>query len=121
MIESIIPMTAGLLLDICGGYLIVQDFIQMIDRGTRTYHSFLDHVNKDQKSPDKIFDSLTQLQNKMIIFPNKIGSISVAYPEAWNMFYKQDTIKTIKFGFVFLSSGFILILIASWITYIETL
>lgn len=117
--ESIIPMTAGLLLDICGSYLIVQDFIQMVNRGTRTYHSILDHVNKNQTSPDKIIDNMEQLQNKMISFPNKIGSISVPYSSAWNMFSKKDTTNTIKWGFTFLSSGFILILIASWIDYLK--
>ncbi len=120
MIESIIPMTAGLLLDICGGYLIVQNFIQMVNRGTRTYHSILDHVNKDQKSPDKIIDNITQIQDKRISFPNKIGSISVSYTVAWNMFAKENTVKTIRWGFAFLSVGFFLILIASWINYIET-
>ncbi|MGY5147595.1 MAG: hypothetical protein ACW9W4_06325 [Candidatus Nitrosopumilus sp. bin_7KS] len=90
--ESIIPMTVGLLLDICGSFLIVKLILNNIQNSRffvgsdgKLWQSSMSNYHDDKKEYDR--------QNQAVI--------------------------DARYGFVFLSSGFILILIASWINYLN--
>lgn len=91
MIESIIPMTAGLLLDICGAFLVVKLFLTFA-KNSRF------HTDQDGKVhrwcgggnfDDELAEEIRQ----------------------------HRAVNDAKYGFTFLGTGFILILIASWIDY----
>jgi len=91
MMESIIFMTAGLLLDIMGSFLIV--------------HVFFNHAvnTKWRLEPD----------GKWLI-------TNGAKSDKEEFFRQAQAIIEAKLGFACLASGFFLIIIASWISYCET-
>lgn len=90
--ESIIPMTAGLLLDICGAFLIVKLFLTYA-KNSRFF------INED--------GILSQWTHSN--FKNE----SAEYDR------QKQAVSDARWGFVFLSTGFILILISSWINYLN--
>jgi hypothetical protein len=104
--ELIIPMTAGLLLDICGTLLILKPFMfiskNMRLRDYPSITSVAEEVGEDW------FYYIEELDKKI--------SEKNRDDRKKNQKYADD----VKWGFVFLAFGFFLILIASWINYIET-
>ncbi len=92
MIESIIPMTAGLLLDICGAFLIVKLFL-------------------DNPKTPPWYDVFT-VHGTVLRLPD------IKQNDADGEKKRQEKgISNAKFGFAFLICGFFLILIAGWINY----
>ena len=93
MIESIILMTAGLLLDICGAFLIVKLFLNHA-KNSRFF------TNKDGEvcrwhGEGNFEDELEEEKRQ------------------------EQSVSDARYGFAFLAIGFTLILIASWINYFE--
>lgn len=97
--ESIIPMTAGLLLDICGVFLILRPFLYGL---------------KQLLALERVW-FLTNFSDTETDWSNLISNIAKSQLNNFRTNYDM-----VYWGFGFLSSGFILILIASWINYIET-
>lgn len=101
--EAIIPITAGLLLDICGGFLIIQHLLYDVNTGTRAYHTAIEN-----------FDRFNSLVSEMARNsesgwdPNVKEELIVQYG------VMHVTSRTIQWGFVFLSFGFFLVLIGNW-------
>ena len=90
--ESIIPMTAGLLLDICGSFLIAKLFLSNI----RNSRFFMDSKGRTVQMAMSNFEN-DYAENKR----------------------QNQAVVDAKYGFTFLACGFFLILIASWITYLN--
>ena len=103
--DSIIPMTAGLLLDICGTLLILKPFM---------------FVSKNMRLRDypNLFSDFEIVGEDWFYYINELdGKISEKNRDDRKKSQKYSD--DVKWGFVFLSIGFFLILIASWINYLN--
>jgi len=101
--EWIIPMTAGLLLDICGAFLIVRDFLYFVNRNSRIQRA---QIELDERQKDRM--------------KKGEAGVFVGDPfdtQTWNMLYDLDPRHDIRWGFIFLFSGFVLQIIANIINY----
>lgn len=108
MVESIIPMTAGLLLDICGTFLILRPYMDFNKgRSIEEYQGF-SHLVKHAGQNNWAF-FLDELAGKLSRQITRNVDDRIRHAEA------------VKWGFIFLSVGFFLILIASWVDYFEIL
>lgn len=99
--EGIIPMTAGLLLDIFGVLLISQKF--------GLHHNIATRVKIALKEDE---DKIDKHELSMYIDPRTHPT------SAWNNKYMNIQWSDARIGFYFIVSGFFLILVASWVDYL---
>lgn len=98
-------MTAGLLLDICGTLLILKPFM---------------FVSKNMRLRDyALLSSIFEIDDDWHYYIEELDK-KISDKTKNDREKSQRYANDVKWGFAFLAIGFFLILIASWITYIET-